>query len=451
MTALQTKAVRPTRNKLVLQLPGATEEFPMLIFARAKRQAVPSLKKECKANYDPSDPKSGTVKQMRSYKNPLRPDEEVCTSHTHTHTAVWVSVKRGRIFQPMFGVSNAQVQAENLVKGYKFGPDHVPVSAADAESMKVESDKPYLQILGFASADSVQISDSIGDTKCLIPGDGSTRSEAALGSLAAALHSQGRVAIARFVSRKNTDPQLVRAAYMIGEMFAALQSGYITLSSLAQLFFQMCLRPDPEVAGRADMQQSLLCWQLPFFDDQRRFNFPSFDRAPPSQQPSAAQLASASALVSAMGLDEQAFRPENTFNPLMQRLRRATVARAKDETCQLPGVDPRVRAYMDPKPAVLRAALPAVEQFRANFKFVTVEVVPVTNFQRCCLCEHDCVKLREFCARCLMGRLPRCALAVQGGQETATLLVGHCRVGRGRGERSCQRRRRSGADLLEQR
>ena len=125
----------------------------------------------------------------------------------------------------MFGVSNAQVQAENLVKGYKFGPDHVPVSAADAESMKVESDKPYLQILGFASADSVQISDSIGDTKCLIPGDGSTRSEAALGSLAAALHSQGRVAIGRFVSRKNTDPQLVRAAYMIGETFAVLQSG----------------------------------------------------------------------------------------------------------------------------------------------------------------------------------------------------------------------------------
>lgn len=49
------------------------------------------------------------------------------------------------------------------------------------------------------------------------------------------------------------------------------------------------------------------------------------------------------------------------------------VARVKHETCQLPGVDPRVRAYMDPAPALLAAARPAVESFAASFKFAPVE------------------------------------------------------------------------------
>ena len=83
MGQLQTKAVRPTKNKAVLLLPGtgeggeAANQVEVQVFARAKRAAVPSLKKEAKAAYDPSEPKSGGVKLERTYRNPLHPDEEV--------------------------------------------------------------------------------------------------------------------------------------------------------------------------------------------------------------------------------------------------------------------------------------------------------------------------------------------------------------------------------------
>lgn len=118
MSALQNKAVRPTKNKCVLLLPGCGEgaadaadggeAIEIVTFARAKRQSVPSLKKESKAGYDPTDPAgsgSGAVATQRTYRNPLHPDDEVLP--------------------------------QDLVKGYRYGKDYVPVSAADLGGMKV--------------------------------------------------------------------------------------------------------------------------------------------------------------------------------------------------------------------------------------------------------------------------------------------------------------------------
>jgi hypothetical protein len=108
MSALQNKAVRPTKNKCALLLPGAADEdaIEVVIFSRAKRQSAPSLKKESKAGYDPSDPLAvGAVATQRTYRNPLHPDEEVLP--------------------------------QDLVKGYRYGKDYVPVSSADLGGMKV--------------------------------------------------------------------------------------------------------------------------------------------------------------------------------------------------------------------------------------------------------------------------------------------------------------------------
>ena len=185
-------------------------------------------------------------------------------------------------------------------------------------SEKVESERAYLQLLGFASASSIKLSDSIGDTKCMCAADSSVRSEAALGSLHAALATSKRVAIGRFVARKNADPQLV------------------------------CLSPDPQTPVTVG-QARLLMWQLPFSDDQRGFTFPSFDKAPKSQRASDEQRACAASVVESMMLDGACLKPELTFNPFNHRLRNTIIARVKDPACQLPGVDARVRAYMDPR------------------------------------------------------------------------------------------------------
>lgn len=193
---------------------------------------------------------------------------------------------------------------------------------------QVESERAYLKLLGFAAASSVKLSDSIGDTKCMCAADDSVRSEAALGSLHVALTTSQRVAIGRFAARKNADPQLV------------------------------CLSPDPQsapssssssAAAAGSHQARLLMWQLPFTDDQRGFTFPSFEKAPKSQRASEEQRTCAASVVDSMMLDGACLKPELTFNPFNQRLRHTIIARVNDPTCQLPEVDARVRAYMDPR------------------------------------------------------------------------------------------------------
>ena len=129
MSTLQNKAVNPMRNKCVLLLPSGSSggastssstmlgsggvdndsryAIDVIMFARSKRQSAPTLKKESKSAYDPSDPEtgSGAVSTLRTYRNPLHPDEEVLP--------------------------------QDLVKGFRYGKDYVPVSSADLGSMKV--------------------------------------------------------------------------------------------------------------------------------------------------------------------------------------------------------------------------------------------------------------------------------------------------------------------------
>jgi len=328
MTQLQTKSVRPTKSKCVLVLPGGSLEdgvsggkqgcIDVLVFARAKRTAAPSLKKESKNQFDPLDPTSGTVKTERLYRNPLHPDEP-------------------------------PVAPENIVRGFRYGKDYVPVSESDKQGMKVETPAAALQIIGFVDASDLNPGDSIGDTKCVMAAEDCVRSEAALTALARALAVQGKTVLCRYNGRKNSDPLLV-----------ALLPDPETV-------------PTPAASQSAPLQARLLMWQLPFSDDIRGFTFPSFQKAPPSQQPSVEQLAVARALVDALALDPEAFLPERTFNPLRQRLRRATMERVRDSTCQLAEVDPRVRAYMDPCPNRTARALPQIEAFSSSFKFAAVD------------------------------------------------------------------------------
>mmetsp|Transcript_46476 Transcript_46476/g.104994 ORF Transcript_46476/g.104994 Transcript_46476/m.104994 type:complete len:749 (+) Transcript_46476:235-2481(+) len=312
LNRLQTRTVQPPKNKVQLVFPGeGHEEVPVLVYARAKRTTMPSLKKEAKAAYDPTAAEpTGGVKTDRVYRNPNQPDEEV--------------------------------GAQDLVKGYRYGREYVPVSAADGASMKVETPNACLRLIAFADASAVRASDSIGDVKCVVPAVGSRRSEACVASLASAMRGQGRVAIARFVARRNADPQLV------------------------------CVFPsaDPPRPGHQD---HLLMWQLPFADDIRGFTFPSFAAAPASQQPSREQVAACGAVVDSLMLDGAAFMPEATFNPVIQRNRKLVIARVLDPNCQLPGVDPRVRAYMEPSPALAAQAQPALGAFAALFKMTPVE------------------------------------------------------------------------------
>lgn len=85
------------------------------------------------------------------------------------------------------------------------------------------------------------------------------------------------------------------------------------------------------------------------------------------------QLEAAEALIKSMDLmvgapDGKAFlRPADTFNPYYQRMYQAIVARALDEACALPPLDPVIAAGLAPPAAVAARATTELLAFKNAF------------------------------------------------------------------------------------
>lgn len=292
-------------------LAFGAHDFDVSVFTRTKQAAVPSLKQECTKAYDPTDPvRKGTVKQDRSYRDPSNHDVEV--------------------------------PPDDLVSGYRYGSTLVPLTDADQEAMKILTDRARMIVIGFTLTSRIKPQLVIGETRCVIPELGNARSESAVGALALALKQTERSAVVRFVARKNAAPKLC------------------------------ALRHDDSCSE----YPRLLMLELPFADDFRRFSFASLDPEvlPAAMAPTDQQYKAAEAVVDAMGLDPRAFSPEGVFNPTAQRIRQATVVRVQDPEAELPPVDPRVQAYMNPSSELLKLAQPALTRFAQHFPFKAVEV-----------------------------------------------------------------------------
>ena len=183
--------------------------------------------------------------------------------------------------------------------------------------MRIETPRGMLQLIGFARAeDAARPTDYIGKSRCVMAAEDSRRSEACIGALTTALHESNRVIIARFVARKNSAPELV---CLLPDPISLRRHGYTAARS-----------SEEEKIGRKNPASifvpRLLMQNLPFSDDIRGFDFPSFENAPTSQQPKEQQVAAAEQVVAAFAIDHDSLRPERTFNPVMQRLR-ATIVR----------------------------------------------------------------------------------------------------------------------------
>jgi len=78
-------------------------------------------------------------------------------------------------------------------------------------------------------------------------------------------------------------------------------------------------------------------------------------------------------LIKAYEINSNQFIPELIFNPLNQRLRSAMISRIHNPTCDLPEIDKRVKAYMEPNQNIIKAAIPVLNHFKDIFKFVTID------------------------------------------------------------------------------
>lgn len=168
---------RPTQNKITFEL-SPDFKIPCVYSGLTSKVSLPSLKKQSNISYDSDIPDSGKVTLSTVYRNPSNPDEEL--------------------------------QIDERVKGYKYGPQYIPFGGMDDNILKLIS-PPIIKLLGFISSDKIPRHHYIDC--CYILGTNHSTPEGAsarkvIASIGLALKKLNQVALVRFVKRENSDPWL---------------------------------------------------------------------------------------------------------------------------------------------------------------------------------------------------------------------------------------------------
>lgn len=285
-----------------------------------KKESIPSSLAAKKAtpagaHFFPS-PTDGKVRVDRVYRDPEMPDVEI--------------------------------DYDNQVKGFRYGQDYIPVNTLDAESLKLPNEPAAVQTLGFISKTSVPRHYFMDDTFVLLGEPASVQCTGAICSLVTAMRNLKQVAIVRFVRPVNR-------------------------GAVAEPWMGVLMPDDTSVS----QQERLVFQKLPYSEDLRDFTFPSFQKPPPSRQPSEEQMEVAAELVDAMMIPAEedtgggaaAVRSGLVLNPVLQSITQLKVARAVDPGCKVPSLHPTIKAGVEPDPDLLERATPVLKKYTELFRF----------------------------------------------------------------------------------
>lgn len=162
-------STKPTLSKTVLEITPALR-IRAAYWSKVSKASPPSLKKRSLAAMEGMD---SAVKRDTSYRNPADPDQEV--------------------------------PAEERVKGYKYGTQYIPLSAADEDMIKVGA-PAGITVIGAVPFDRIPRQHLLDAPMFLHGAVDSEDSQAAIATIAAALHAEDLVLLARMVKRDNSDP-----------------------------------------------------------------------------------------------------------------------------------------------------------------------------------------------------------------------------------------------------
>ncbi|KAL2889122.1 ATP-dependent DNA helicase 2 subunit 2 [Ceratocystis lukuohia] len=287
---------------------------------------------------------------QESLKNPTAEDAD-------TGIPSLEAVKMSRTYvikDPNAPGGKRDVPFEKLAKGYEYGRTAVYISKSDENVTNLETKKSF-SILGFVEKSSYDTVLNMGES-CVIHARSSEPSSALkLAALATAMENSGAYAVARYVAKDWKEPQL------------------------------LILIPDSQ-------EQCLYDVPLPFSEDVRRYQFPPLDRVPTvgggsltkhQLLPEKALDDAMSDFVDSMDLSQWAIdedgnpaeyiTTENSFNPLLHRIKMAVQNR---------GVYPE-RPVSGIPPSLIQFSLPADElvasvekQINALVKAAEVKKVP---------------------------------------------------------------------------
>jgi len=310
--------VRPVeqRAKVRLQLVVSPEvQIPVGIYSKTTAARLPTLKRRSKlaAGVPKEHQRTDKVITERTYHVADDPDGE-------------------------------EVKQEDRIKGHKYGQSIVPMSEYDEAALMYSCERT-LTALGFAPVGCVGAEHSIYQIEVVAADRGDRWAHCAFESLARAMLIEGRVLVARYCFRPNTQPRMVALI--------------------------------PQAAEREGVSSHMVMQYLPFAEDIRDWPFASL---PPVSKE---QLDTAKLLVASMDLDAmvgpdsvgELLRPEETHNPSLKRFYDFLIQRAIDPSARVPPAGREVLATLEvpARGSELLQTVRAAERLREAFGLQRIE------------------------------------------------------------------------------
>ncbi|KAI3692357.1 hypothetical protein L6452_32171 [Arctium lappa] len=231
------------------------------------------------------------------------------------------------------------VPPEQRIKGYRYGPQVIPISSAELEAVKFRPEKS-VKLLGFTNASNIMRHYYMKDVNIFIADPGNKKAIVAVSALARAMKEMNKVAILRCVWRQGQTNVVI---------------GVLT----------------PNVSENDNIADSFYFNVLPFAEDVREFQFPSFSNLPASVQPNTEQQEAADKLVMMLDLapagKEEALRPDFTPNPVLERFYHHLELKSKHPDAAVPPLDATLKRITEPDPEVISQNKLVIDEFRRHF------------------------------------------------------------------------------------
>ncbi|KAJ7950986.1 ATP-dependent DNA helicase 2 subunit KU80 [Quillaja saponaria] len=232
------------------------------------------------------------------------------------------------------------VPPDQRIKGYRYGPQIVPISSAEWDAVKFKPEKG-VKLLGFTDSSNILRHYYMKDVNIFLAEPGNTRAIAAVSSLARAMKEMNKVAIVRCVWRQGQSNVVV---------------GVLT----------------PNVSEKDNIPDSFYFNVLPFAEDVREFQFPSFSNFPASWQPNEQQQEAADNLVKMLDLTlpgkGEALQPDFTPNPVLQRFYHHLELKSKHPDSAVPPLDETLKKITEPDVELLGKNKSVIDSFRRCFE-----------------------------------------------------------------------------------
>ncbi|KAL1818599.1 hypothetical protein ACET3Z_013468 [Daucus carota] len=232
------------------------------------------------------------------------------------------------------------VPPEQRIKGYRYGPQVVPISSAEWEAVKFKPEKG-VKLLGFTDASNIMRHYYMKDVNVVIAQPGNMKAALAVSALARGMKEMNKVAIVRCVWRQG------QANVVIGVL-------------------------SPNISERDDVPDSFYFNVVPFAEDVREFQFPSFSNLPSSMLPNNEQQEAADNLVKMLELSPtgkaECLQPDFTPNPVLERFYRYLELKSRHPDAAVPPLDDTLKKITEPDSDLLSHSKPVIDGFRKLFE-----------------------------------------------------------------------------------